>query len=133
MAEKHPEILPAKEYFMQVLDDLCLHVAGVAKRRDMLLHILDVIERSEAGGIMDAIVRGKGVVNTVTDCASEKIALVYNSGWALGFEGGGGDLVILIDAIQSITPHKSGVEIDLDAGEHVYLRFLGWRSNRTSG
>lgn len=132
MAEKHPEILPAKEYFMQVLDDLCLHVAGVAKRREMLLHVLDLIDRSEAGGIMDAVVRGTGVLNTVTDCASDSIALVYNSGWALGFEGDGGELVILIDSIRSISPRKTGVAIDLDTGEHVFLRFHGSRSERSS-
>ncbi len=130
MAEKHPEILPAKQYFMQVLDDLCLHVAGVAKRREMLLHVLDLIDRSESGGVMDAVVRGRGLLNTVTDCASEKIALVYNSGWALGFEGKGGDLVILIDSIQSITPRNTGVEVDLDTGENVFLRFLGSRQAR---
>jgi len=128
MAEKHPEIVPAKEYFLRVLDDLCLHVAGVAQRREMLLLILVLIERSQAGGVMDAVIRGRGLLNTVTDCASEKIALVYNSGWALGFEGKGGDLVILIDSIQSITPRNAGLEIDLDTGENVHLRFLGWKA-----
>jgi len=84
-----------------------------------------LMEKVAEGRIMDAVVSGKGVVNTITDVGSDSIALVYNNGWALGFEGDGGELVILIDAIADIRPKKTGLEIDLETGEHVLLRFHG--------
>ena len=124
-AEKHPELKSPRDHFMQVLDDLCQNVPGVAKRRELLLLIPDLMDKIAEGFVMDAIVSGKGVVNTITDVGSDSIAIVYNSGWALGFEGNGGELVILIDAITDIRPKKMALEIDLDAGEHVLLRFLG--------
>lgn len=110
---------------MAVLDDLCANVPGVAERREMLLLIPELMDKVEAGMVMDAIVHGKGVVNTITDVGSDSIAIVYNNGWALGFEGDGGELVVLIQYISSITPRKTGLEIDLETGETVWLRFLG--------
>lgn len=110
---------------MEVLDDLCQNVPGVAERREMLLQIPDLMEKVAEGYVMDAIVNGRGVVNTITDVGSDSIAIVYNQGWALGFEGSGGELVILIQYINSITPRKTGLEIDLETGETVWLRFLG--------
>lgn len=123
--EKHPELRTPREHFMAILDDLCQNVPGVAERREMLLHIPSLMDKVEAGMVMDAIVHGKGVVNTITDVGSDSIAIVYNNGWALGFEGDGGELVILIQYIRSITPRKTGLEIDLETGETVWLRFLG--------
>lgn len=123
--EKHPELKSPREHFMEILDDLCQNVPGVAERREMLLQIPDLMDKVESGMVMDAIVHGKGVVNTITDVGSDSIAIVYNSGWALGFEGDGGELVILIQYISSITPRKTGLEIDLETGETVWLRFLG--------
>lgn len=110
---------------MQILDDLCQTIPGVAKRREMLLLIPGLMDKVAEGLVMDAIVKGKGVVNSITDAGSDSIALVYNNGWALGFEGDGGELVILIDAINHIQPHKTGLEIDMETGETIYLRFHG--------
>ncbi len=123
--EKHPELQGTKEYYLSVLAELCEKYPMVAERREMLLLITGLIDKVEEGRIMDAIVHGKGVVNTITDCASDSIALVYNNGWALGFEGDGGELVIAIEYIKEIRPRKTGVEVDLDTGEHIYLRFHG--------
>jgi hypothetical protein len=123
--EKHPELKTPREHFMEILDDLCQNVEGVAKRREMLLLIPGLMDKVEEGLIMDAIVQGKGVVNSITDAGSDSIAIVYNNGWALGFEGDGGELVILIDYITSIRPRKTGLEIDLETGENIYLRFHG--------
>jgi hypothetical protein len=124
-AEKHPEVKEPRAYYMQVLDDLCQNVAGVAKRREMLMLIPDLMDKVAEGLIMDAIIHGKGVLHTMTDCASDSIAIVYNNGWALGFEGDGGELVILIDYIDSIKPRKTGLEVSLETGETIYLRFHG--------
>jgi hypothetical protein len=123
--EKHPEIKSPKEYFLQVLDELSGSLKSVARRRDQLLLITDLIDKVEAGYVLDAIVQGKGVVNTITDVGSDSIAFVYNHGWALGFEGDGGELVILIDYINQIKPYKTGLEIDMETGESVILRLLG--------
>jgi hypothetical protein len=123
--EKHPEIKSPTEYFLQVLDELSGSLEGVARRRDQLLLITDLIDKVEAGYVLDAIVQGKGVVNTITDVGSDSIAFVYNHGWALGFEGDGGELVILIDYINQIKPYKTGLEIDMETGESVILRLLG--------
>lgn len=123
--EKHPELQGTKEYYLKVLEELCAKYPFVAERREGLLLVTDLIDKVEEGRIMDAIVHGKGVVNTITDCASDSIAMVYNNGWALGFEGDGGELVIAIEYIKEIRPRKSGVEVDLDTGEHIYLRFHG--------
>jgi hypothetical protein len=123
--EKHPELKTPREHFMAILDDLCQSIPGVAKRREMLLLIPDLMDKVEQGLIMDAVISGKGVLNTITDVGSDSIALVFNSGWALGFQGDGGELVILIDYIDKIQPRKTGLEIDLETGETVYLRFLG--------
>lgn len=125
--EKHPELKPQREHYLSVLEDLCATLPAVARRREMLLLIPGLMEKVDQGRIMDAIVHGKGVLNTITDCASDSIALVYNNGWALGFEGDGGELVILIDYIDAIKPRKTGLEISLETGEHVYLRFHGVR------
>jgi len=108
-----------------VLDDLCESRPGVASRREMLLQIPGLMDKVAEGRVMDAIVAGKGVLNTITDVGSDSIAIVYNNGWALGFEGNGGELVILIESIADIRPYKTGLEVDLNTGEHVYLRFLG--------
>jgi hypothetical protein len=123
--EKHPELKEPRAYYMQVLDDLCQNVAGVAKRREMLLLIPTLMDKVAQGLIMDAIVQGRGVLNSITDCGSDSIAIVYNNGWALGFEGDGGELVILIDYIDSIKPRKTGLEMNLETGETIYLRFHG--------
>jgi hypothetical protein len=123
--EKHPERMSPREQYMQILDDLCQTIPGVAKRREMLLLIPGLMDKVAEGLVMDAIVKGKGVVNSITDAGSDSIALVYNNGWALGFEGDGGELVILIDAINHIQPHKTGLEIDMETGETIYLRFHG--------
>lgn len=123
--EMHPEPKTPRQHYMDILDDLCQNIPGVAKRREMLLQIPDLMDKVEEGLIMDAIVSGKGVMNSITDCGSDSIALVYNNGWALGFEGDGGELVILIDYIDSIKPRKTGLEINLETGETVYLRFHG--------
>ena len=123
--EKHPELKSTKDYYLTVLENLCQTLPGVASRKEMLLLITTLIDKVEEGRVMDAIVHGKGVVNTITDCASDSIALVYNNGWALGFEGDGGELVIAIEFIDAIKPRKTGLEISLDTGEHIYLRFLG--------
>lgn len=123
--EKHPERKSAREHYLAVLDDLCQSLPGVARRREMLLQIPDLMDRVEQGMVMDAIVSGKGVVNSISDCGSDSIALVYNNGWALGFEGDGGELVILIDCIDSIKPRNTGLQIDLETGESVMLRFHG--------
>ncbi|HWI61439.1 MAG TPA: hypothetical protein VNT75_06365 [Symbiobacteriaceae bacterium] len=123
--EKHPAPLTPREQFTQILDDLCRTSPGVAKRREMLLLIPDLMDKVAEGLIMDAVISGKGVLNTITDVGSDSIAIVYNSGWALGFEGDGGELVILIDYINTIQPRKTGLEIDLETGETVYLRFHG--------
>ena len=123
--EKHPAPLTPREQFTQILDDLCRTSPGVAKRREMLLLIPDLMDKVAQGLIMDAVISGKGVLNTITDVGSDSIAIVYNSGWALGFEGDGGELVILIDYINTIQPRKTGLEIALETGETVYLRFHG--------
>lgn len=123
--EKYPADRSPREHFMTILDDLCLTITGVAKRREMLLHIPDLMDKVAEGRIMDAIVHGKGVINTITDVGSDSIALVYNAGWALGFEGDGGELVIVIDYIDRIEPRKTGLVIDLETGETIYLRFHG--------
>lgn len=123
--EMYPTPRSTKEYFLEVLEDLCKTVPTVAKRREMLMLIPELIDKVEEGRIMDAIVNGKGVVNSITDCGSDSIAFVYNSGWALGFEGDGGELVILIDYIDNIQPRKTGLEIGLETGEQIYLRFHG--------
>lgn len=123
--EKYPEPQTPREQFMAILDDLCQTIPGVAKRREMLLLIPDLMDKVEEGLIMDAVISGKGVLNTITDVGSDSIALVYNNGWALGFEGDGGELVILIDYIDRIQPRKTGLEVDLETGETVYLRFHG--------
>ncbi|HYF79924.1 MAG TPA: hypothetical protein VD973_22665 [Symbiobacteriaceae bacterium] len=123
--EKHPEPKTPREQFMEILDDLCQTIPGVAKRREMLLLIPGLMDKVEEGLIMDAVISGKGILNTITDVGSDSIALVYNNGWALGFEGDGGELVILIDYIDKIQPRKTGLEVDLETGETVYLRFHG--------
>lgn len=123
--EKHPEPKTPRGQFMEILDDLCQTIPGVAKRREMLLLIPDLMDKVEEGLIMDAVISGKGILNTITDVGSDSIALVYNNGWALGFEGDGGELVILIDYIDKIQPRKTGLEVDLETGETVYLRFHG--------
>jgi hypothetical protein len=110
---------------MTILDDLCQNVEGVAKRRSMLELIPDLMDKVAAGGIMDAIIQGKGLLNSITDVGSDSIAIVYNNGWSIGFEGSGGELVILIDYIESIKPRKTGLEINLDSGESIFLRFHG--------
>lgn len=110
---------------MAVLDDLCASRPEVAKRREMLLQIPSLMDKVAEGRVMDAIIAGKGVLNTITDVGSDSIAIVYNNGWSLGFEGDGGELVILIEYIADIRPYKTGLEVDLATGEHVYLRFLG--------
>lgn len=125
LGEKHPELKTPKAHFMAILDDLCQHVPGVAQRREMLLLIPELMAKVEDGQVMDAIVAGRGVVNTITDVGSDSIAIVYNNGWALGFEGDGGELVILIQYIDSIKPKQTGLQIDLETGETVTLRFLG--------
>lgn len=121
----HPELKTPRQQYLEILDDLCRTIPGVAKRREMLLLIPDLMDKVEEGLIMDAVISGKGVLNTITDAGSDSIALVYNNGWALGFEGDGGELVILIDYIDKIQPRKTGLEIDLETGETVYLRFHG--------
>jgi hypothetical protein len=123
--EKHPARKSPREHYLEILDDLCRTMPGVARRREMLLLIPELMEKVEQGLVMDAIVQGKGVVNTITDVGSDSIALVYNNGWALGFEGDGGELVILIDCIDRIERRKTGLQIDLETGETVVLRFLG--------
>jgi hypothetical protein len=46
--------------------------------------------------------------------------------WALGFEGDGGELVIIIDYINQIKHHKTGgLSVDMETGEVVILRLLG--------
>ncbi|HLO01753.1 MAG TPA: hypothetical protein VK191_01360 [Symbiobacteriaceae bacterium] len=124
--EKHPEIKSTKEYFLETLDDLANSNEAVAKRKEQLRLVTGLIDQVEAGGVLDAIVQGKGVVNTITDVGSDSIAFVFNGGWALGFEGDGGELVIVIDYINQIKPHKSGgLLVDMETGECVILRFLG--------
>lgn len=123
--EKYPVPLTPREQFMQILEELCQSSPGVAKRREMLLLIPDLMDKVAEGLIMDAVISGKGVLNTITDVGSDSIAIVYNNGWALGFEGDGGELVILIDYINKIQPRKTGLEVDLETGETVYLRFHG--------
>jgi hypothetical protein len=125
LQEKYPAPKSQKAQYLEILDDLCQSIAGVAKRREMLLLIPELMAKVEEGLIMDAIVQGKGVLNSITDAGSDSIALVYNNGWALGFEGDGGELVILIDYITHIKPRKTGLEIDMETGETVYLRFHG--------
>lgn len=123
--EKHTVPKDAKEQFLEILDDLCQKIPAVAERREMLLHVLPLIDKVEAGGVMDAIIRSRSYLNSITDCGSDAIALVYSNGWAIGFEGDGGELVILIAAIESMHPRKTGLEINLDTGETIYLRFHG--------
>lgn len=123
--EKHPERKSQRQQYLEILDDLCQHIPGVAKRREMLLLIPGLMEKVDQGAVMDAIISGKGVMNSITDVGSDSIALVYNNGWSLGFEGDGGELVILIDYILSITPRPTGLQVDLETGETVYLRFHG--------
>jgi hypothetical protein len=122
-AEKHTIPKDPKQQFMEILDDLCRTIPAVAERREMLVQILPMIDKVEAGGVMDAIIRSRSYLNSITDCGSDAIALVYNSGWSIGFEGDGGELVILISAIESIKPRKTGLEINLESGETIYLRF----------
>lgn len=114
-----------KEQFLVDLDNLCESIAAVAERREMLLHILPLFDKVAEGGVMDAIVKSTSYLNSITDCGSDAIALVYNNGWALGFEGDGGELVILIAAIDSIRPRRTGIEINVETGETIYLRFHG--------
>lgn len=123
--EKYPQARTPREHYMAILDDLCQTIPGVAKRREMLLLIPDLMDKVAEGRVMDAIVHGKGVINTITDVGSDSIAIVYNQGWAIGFEGSGGELVILIDCIDKIAPRKTGLVVDLETGETVYLRFHG--------
>ena len=123
--EKYPERKSARDHYVAILDDLCATIPGIAERREMLMLIPELMDKVEQGFVMDAIVHGKGVVNTITDVGSDSIAIVYNAGWALGFEGDGGELVVLIQYISSIKPRKTGLEIDLETGETVWLRFLG--------
>lgn len=131
---KHEEIKSPRQHFMDVLDDLCENVPGVAKRREMLMLVPDLMDKVAEGRIMDAIVNGRGVLNSISDVGSDSIAIVYNNGWALGFEGDGGELVISIEHINSIKPRKSGLEIDMETGETVYLRFHGvWASDDSEG
>lgn len=124
-ADKHRLPKDAKEQFLEVLDDLCQTIPAVAERREMLLQIPSLMDKVAEGGVMDAIVTSTSYLNSITDCGSDAIALVYNNGWAIGFEGDGGELVILIAAIESIRPRKTGLEINLETGESIYLRFHG--------
>lgn len=124
--EKHPEIKGTKEYFLQTLEELAESNEAVAKRKEQLRLITDLIDQVEAGRVLDAVVQGKGVINTITDVGSDSIAFVFNGGWALGFEGDGGELVILIDYINQIKPHRNGgLVVDMETGEAVILRLLG--------
>lgn len=123
--EKHPAARTRKEHYLSVLDDLCAHSAGVARRREMLMLIPSLMDKVDEGMIMDAIIRTPGINNACIDIASDSIALVYNNGWAIGLEGDGGELVISIEHINDIKPYKTGLEIDLETGEIVYLRFHG--------
>lgn len=117
-----------KDSYLQMLDQLCAEVPHVAARRDQLLLVLKLIEKLDANGIMDAVIHSKGYLNTISDAASQSVKLVWNNGWALGFEGEGGEMVILIDAIQRIRERKTGLEIELETGESIWLRFHGqWR------
>jgi uncharacterized protein YPO0396 len=68
--EKHPDIKSPKEYFLQTLDDLAGSNEAVAKRKEQLRLITELIDQVEAGRVLDAVVQGKGVVNTITDVGS---------------------------------------------------------------
>ncbi len=117
-----------KAAYVATLDDLCGRIPHVAARRDQLLLVLKVIDKLDQGGIMDAVIHSKGYLNTISDAASQSVKIVWNNGWALGFEGEGGEMVILIDAISRIRERKTGLEIELDSGESIWLRFHGeWR------
>ena len=117
-----------KAAYVATLDDLCGRIPHMAARRDQLLLVLKVIDKLDQGGIMDAVIHSKGYLNTISDAASQSVKIVWNNGWALGFEGEGGEMVILIDAISRIRERKTGLEIELDSGESIWLRFHGeWR------
>lgn len=118
----------ATEAYVRSLDDLCVQVPHVAARREQLLLLVKAIEKLDAGGIMDAVVHAQGYLSTIRDAGSQNVKIVWNNGWALGFEGEGGALVILIDAIIRIGERKTGLEIELESGESIWLRFHGqWR------
>lgn len=103
---------------------------AAARLKSDLTQVLDLIDKVGQNYIMDAIVQGQGLLNSISDVGSDSIAFVYNNGHALGFEGDGGELVIALDYIQYIRPRKTGVEISLDSGEQIYLRFLGrWQED----
>lgn len=119
--------------FVQFLDDLCTQSPAVAERREMLLLMLGCIEKLEANGIMDAVIQSQGYLNTISDVASQSLKFVWNNGWSLGFEGEGGEMVILIAAIRHIRPRKTGYEVEMETGETIWLRFHGqWRSDPTN-
>lgn len=115
----------SKEEFLHKLEQLAGQVPAVARRRSELTLICDLIDKVAAGGIMDAIIQSTGYLNSISDCSSHNIAIVYNNGWSLGFEGEGGELVILIDYIQTLRRRRTGLEIQLESGESIYLRFHG--------
>jgi hypothetical protein len=124
------EVAAWKAKYQADLDTLVKTTKAAARLKDDLALGLNLIDKVGAGYIMDAIIHGKGYLNSISDVGSDSIAFVYNNGWALGFEGDGGELVIALDYIEYIRPRKTGVEISLDSGEQIYLRFHGrWQED----
>jgi len=114
--------------YLRSLDELCGQIPHVAARREQLALIVKVLEKLDAGGIMDAVIHSQGYLSTIRDAGSQNVKIVWNNGWALGFEGEGGALVVLIDAIIRMGDRKTGLEIELETGESIWLRFHGeWR------
>lgn len=124
------EIAAWKHTFQTDLESVLTRSSAAARLKDDLLLVLTLIEKVGERYIMDAIIQSKGYLNSIADCGSDSIQLVDKNGWCLAMEGDGGELVISLDYIEYIRPRKTGVEISLDSGEQIYLRFHGrWQED----
>lgn len=122
-------ITRAEAWLLQ-LRDLAEQHAYIKQRYDQLLPIAELIAQSDQGAVVDAIVDHTGVYNTIADVCCDSAKLVWTGGWGLGFEGFGGELVILISYIQEVRRTPVGVRISLDSGETVHLRVQGRMAER---
>lgn len=92
--------------------------------REQLALLGDLFDLIDRGHTLEDKVTAPGVLATSTDVASDTVGLVFHNGYALGFEGKAGEMVIMIEFIQFIRPNaQGGGDIELETGERVWLGF----------
>ncbi|ADU50582.1 hypothetical protein Tmar_0461 [Thermaerobacter marianensis DSM 12885] len=107
---------------LQRLESADPSLAGMARRLEPLLELLDAVD---AGAALDVWVEFAGGHAVVADVASWFRGLVRDAaGPGLGFEGHAGELVLLLHHIQQVRREHptGGVRVLLATGESAWFR-----------